>query len=116
LKQQIVQFPVICKSSLKAIFYSSNITSSLASRPEGDVMITIFCDFRQFSAKKMANFLANFFAENILKIITSVSGEGKSPSCMAQKAFNLKSRDPACPHIGKIRLNWFESILLVIYM
>jgi hypothetical protein len=59
-------------------------------------MITIFCDFCQFSAKKLAffsktnvmitifaktsrslskknaNFFANFFVENILKIITSV--------------------------------------------
>jgi hypothetical protein len=60
-----------------------------------DVMITIFCDFCQFSAKKLsffsktnvvinilhnlalfrvknANFFAEFFGENILKIITSV--------------------------------------------
>jgi hypothetical protein len=59
-----------------------------------NVMITIFCDFRQFSAKKLAffsktnvmikifaktssrlrknaNIFAKFFAENILKIITS---------------------------------------------
>jgi hypothetical protein len=56
-------------------------------------MITIFCNFRQFSAKKLAFFSktnvtikifhnlalfrvknANFFAENIFKIITSVPG------------------------------------------
>jgi hypothetical protein len=65
--------------------------------PGTDVMITIFCDFRQFSAEKLAFFSktnvlikivhnltlfwvknANFFAENIreniLKIITSVPG------------------------------------------
>jgi hypothetical protein len=58
-------------------------------------VITIFCDFRQFSAKKLAffsktnvvikilhnfalfgvknaNFFAEFFGENIFKIITSV--------------------------------------------
>jgi hypothetical protein len=62
-----------------------------------DVMITIFCDFRQSSAKKIgvflknqsydqifaktsssltknANIFAKNFGENILKIITSVSG------------------------------------------
>jgi hypothetical protein len=45
------------------------------------VMITIFCDFCQFSAKKLAlfwvkdaNFFAIFFGENIFKIITSVPG------------------------------------------
>jgi hypothetical protein len=61
------------------------------------VMITIFCDFWQFSAKKLAffsktdvmikflhnlalfwvknaNFFAEFFGENVLKIITSVTG------------------------------------------
>jgi hypothetical protein len=62
-------------------------------RPGADVMITIFCDFSQFSAKKLAFFLntnvminffqnlvknakffANFFGENILKIITTVPG------------------------------------------
>jgi hypothetical protein len=67
-------------------------------KPGVDVMITIFCDFRQFSAKKFAffsktnvmvnflhnlvifvssqkrNFFAEFFGENILKIITSVPG------------------------------------------
>jgi ubiquitin-protein ligase E3 C len=60
-------------------------------------MITIFCDFSQFSAKKLpfflntnvtihfflnlalflvknADFFANFFGENISKIITSVPG------------------------------------------
>jgi hypothetical protein len=59
-------------------------------------MITIVCDFRQFSAKKMAFFsktnvmikilpnlalfrvkngiFAEFFGENILKIITSIPG------------------------------------------
>jgi hypothetical protein len=60
-------------------------------------MITIFCDFRQFLAKKLAlfsknnamiknlhnlalfrvknaNFFAEIFGENILKIITSVPG------------------------------------------
>jgi hypothetical protein len=60
-----------------------------------DVMITIFCDFCQFSAKKLAffsktnvmikflnnlalfwvknaNFFAEFFSENIFKIMTSV--------------------------------------------
>jgi hypothetical protein len=65
--------------------------------PGVDVMITIFCDFRQFSAKKMAffsktnvmmkflhnlalfrvknaNFFAEFFSKNISKIITSVPG------------------------------------------
>jgi hypothetical protein len=61
-----------------------------------DVMITIFCDFRQFSAQKLAffsrtnvmiifanissslskkrQFFRQFFGENILKIITSVPG------------------------------------------
>jgi Na+/melibiose symporter-like transporter len=62
-----------------------------------DVMITIFCDFCQFWAKKLAffsktnvmikilhnlalfivknaNFFASFFCENIFKIITSVLG------------------------------------------
>jgi hypothetical protein len=61
-------------------------------------MITIFCDFRQFSAKKLAffskinvmikilhnlalfrvknaNFVAEFFGKNIFKILTSVPGE-----------------------------------------
>jgi hypothetical protein len=61
-------------------------------------MITIFCDFGQFSAKKLAffsktnvrikflqklaavwaknaNFFSNFFGENIFKIITLVQGE-----------------------------------------
>jgi hypothetical protein len=60
-------------------------------------MITIFCNFRQFSAKKLAffsktnviikilhnlavssqkrQFFPEFFGENILKIITSVSGQ-----------------------------------------
>jgi hypothetical protein len=61
--------------------------------PGVDVMITIFCDFSQFSAKKLAfflitnvainffqnlalfrvknaNFIAKFFGENIFKIIT----------------------------------------------
>jgi hypothetical protein len=65
--------------------------------PGVDVMITIFCDLCQFSAKKLsffsktnvmiqflhnlalfwaknANFFAKFFGENILKIITSVPG------------------------------------------
>jgi hypothetical protein len=65
--------------------------------PGVDVMITIFYDFSQFSAKKLAfflntnvmikffqnlalflvkndNFFAKFFDENILKIITSVPG------------------------------------------
>jgi hypothetical protein len=56
-------------------------------------MITIFCDFRQFSANKIgvflktdvmikifpslpknANFFAEFFGETIFKIITSVPG------------------------------------------
>jgi hypothetical protein len=63
--------------------------------PGVDVMITIFCDFCQFSAKKLAffsrtnvmikilhnlalfwvknaNFFAKIFSENILKILTSV--------------------------------------------
>jgi hypothetical protein len=51
-----------------------------------DVLITIFCDFRQFSAKKLAFFsktnvmiqilhnLAELFSEKNLKIITSVPG------------------------------------------
>jgi hypothetical protein len=66
-------------------------------------MITIFCDFRQFSAKKLAffsktnvmitifaktssilnqkrHFFANFFGENILKIITSVP-DGRMQKC-----------------------------------
>jgi hypothetical protein len=65
--------------------------------PGVDVMITIFCDFQQFSAKKLAlftktnvkikflnnlalfwvknaNFFADFFGENILKSITAVPG------------------------------------------
>jgi hypothetical protein len=65
--------------------------------PGVDVMITIFCDFYQFSAKKFAffsktnvmikilnnlalfwvknaNFVAIFFGENIFKIVTSVPG------------------------------------------
>jgi hypothetical protein len=69
----------------------------VGSDPGVDVMITIFCDFSQFSAKKLAfflntnaminffqnlalfcvkkaNFFATFFVENILKIITSVPG------------------------------------------
>jgi hypothetical protein len=65
-------------------------------------MITIFCDFCLFSAKKLAFFsktnvmitifpktisslskkrqffAAKFFGENILKIITSVPGDGKN--------------------------------------
>jgi hypothetical protein len=73
--------------------------SYLERRPSGvDVMITIFCDFWQFSVKKMAffsktnvmikilnnlalfwvknaNFFAEFFGENILRIITSVPGK-----------------------------------------
>jgi hypothetical protein len=71
--------------------------SSWTVWPGVDVMITIFCDFWQFSAKKIgvflknqcydqlfskigsfwdknANFFAEFFGENILKIITSVPG------------------------------------------
>jgi hypothetical protein len=66
-----------------------------------DVMITIFCDFSQFSAKKLAFFLntnaminffqnlvlfwvknadffAKFFGENILKSITSVPGRAET--------------------------------------
>jgi hypothetical protein len=64
-------------------------------------MITIFCDFRQFSMKKLAfftktnvminlkklalfwvknaNVFAKFFGENILKIITSVPGNPTGP-------------------------------------
>jgi hypothetical protein len=66
-----------------------------APAPGVDDMITIFCDFRQFSAKKLAffskinvmiqilhnlplfwvksaNFFSELFGENILKILTSV--------------------------------------------
>jgi hypothetical protein len=75
--------------------------------PGVDVMITIFCDFLQFSAKKLAvfsktnvmikilhnlalfwvknaNFFAEIFGENILKIITSVPDEfvKKSPEML----------------------------------
>jgi hypothetical protein len=72
-----------------------------------DVMITIFCDFRHFSAKQLAffsktnvmnkilhylallwvknaNFFAEFFGENIFKIITSVPG-WFSYHCFLQK-------------------------------
>jgi hypothetical protein len=64
--------------------------------PGVDVMITSYCDFRQFSAKQLAffsktnvmikilhnlacfeskmHFFAEFFGENIKKIITSVPG------------------------------------------
>jgi hypothetical protein len=68
--------------------------------PGADVMITIFGDFSQFLAKKLAfflnanvminffqnlalfwvknaNFFANIFGENIFKIITSVPDLGK---------------------------------------
>jgi hypothetical protein len=42
-----------------------------------DVVITIFGDFRQFSAKKLA-FVSKsnitFFGENIFKIVTSIPG------------------------------------------
>jgi hypothetical protein len=76
----------------------------VAVRPGVDVMITIFCDFRQFSVKKLAFFsktnvminffqklalfrvknaklFVKFFGENIFKIITSVPDEflRKSP-------------------------------------
>jgi hypothetical protein len=73
-------------------------------------MITIFCDFSQFSAKKLAffsktnvitkllynlplfkvknaKFFAEFFGENILKIITSVPG---SQSCGGDLAPGLR--------------------------
>jgi hypothetical protein len=50
-------------------------------RTGDNVMITIFCDFSEFSTKKIGvfqykffkyKFFAEFFSENILKIITSV--------------------------------------------
>jgi hypothetical protein len=83
-------------------------------------MITIFCDFSQFSAKKMAFFLnanvminffqnlalarvknakcfAIFFGENILKIITSVPGAGGVAKLSTQEPPDLKiaSSSPA---------------------
>jgi hypothetical protein len=39
-----------------AIFYGENIFKIKISVPGVDVMITMFCDFRQFSAKKLALF------------------------------------------------------------
>jgi hypothetical protein len=74
-----------------------------------DVMITIFCDFPQFSTKKIAffskpnvmikilhilallwvknaNFFAEFFGKNFLKIITSVPGR----SACSPKQFRLR--------------------------
>jgi hypothetical protein len=76
-------------------------------------MITIFCDFRQFSAKKWAFFSktnvmiifkklalfsvkkANFFAENILKIITSVPGRNFfSPELWCRRWKRRRKRSP----------------------
>jgi hypothetical protein len=82
------------KSSLKFLFSHK---SKFLLVTGGDVMITIFCEFGQFSAKKFAffskpmlwsnffqnlalfwvknaNFFVKFFGENILNIITSVPG------------------------------------------
>jgi hypothetical protein len=36
---------------------NNNVLSLFSKRPEVNVMMTIFCDFRQFSTKKMAFFL-----------------------------------------------------------
>jgi hypothetical protein len=80
-----------------AEFFGENILKIITSVPGVEVMITIFCDFCQFSAKKLAfflntnvminffqnlalfrvknaNYFAEFFGENIFRIITSVPG------------------------------------------
>jgi hypothetical protein len=74
------------------------LSANISAGPGVDVMITISCDFRKFSAKKLAffsktngmikilhnlalfrvkngNFFAEIFGENIFKIITSVPGQ-----------------------------------------
>jgi hypothetical protein len=83
-----------------------------------DIMITIFCDFSQFSAKKMAffintnvrinffqnlalfrvknaNFFSKFFGENIYKIITSVPGH-PAPLSNAIRKRNSYIESVAC--------------------
>jgi hypothetical protein len=78
-------------------YWKVEANNLVENRPGADVMITIFCDFSQFSAKKLAFFtktnvminffqnlalfwdknaifFAEFFGENIEKIITSVPG------------------------------------------
>jgi hypothetical protein len=109
------------------IYYSKNWTglrfglffANLSGRPGVDVMITIFCDFRQFSAKKWrfsqksilcpkflinltllrdknANIFAKiFFAKIFFKILTSALGIGayqalsKSPVLFALKRYQI---------------------------
>jgi hypothetical protein len=80
-------------------------------------MITILCDFRQFSAKKLAfftktnvmitifaktssslskkrQFFAKFFVENIFKIVTSVAGASTYRAfCKVEKYFLKKQTD-----------------------
>jgi hypothetical protein len=94
----------ICRSGCQRLIHTLKLSVIFPSKcqnfaPSGvDVMITIFCDFRQFSAKKIGVFLKNqcydqlffkiwlcfetktpiffaeFFGKNILKTITSVPG------------------------------------------
>jgi hypothetical protein len=77
-------------------FWGNVLAAFFPKMPGVDDMITIFCDFYPFSAKKMAffsktnamitifaklalfcvknaNIFAEFFGENILRIITSVT-------------------------------------------
>jgi hypothetical protein len=81
-------------------------------------MITIFCDFCQFSAKKLAffsktnvmikfwqklaevwaktsNIFAKFFVENILNIITSVPGANPTTSGPNPTTFEFTATTPA---------------------
>jgi hypothetical protein len=95
--KKIFYFGKTLWSALALCLYVNSEVVELA--PGVEVMITIFCDFQQFSAKKLAflsknnvmiqilhnlalfrvknaNFFAEFFDENILKIITSVPEPG----------------------------------------
>jgi hypothetical protein len=100
-------------------------------------MITIFCDFRQFSAKKLAffsktnvviNFLhysalflvknanvfANCFGENLFKIITSVPGHSAFIVIETRVArwFVFKPKNPNLGKFGRA----FEWKMLVFVM
>jgi hypothetical protein len=92
---------------LARVYYNAGVVAVnskvVGLAPGVDVMITIFCDFRQFSAKywrfsqkpmlwhNLALFRvknANFFAENILKIITPVPGHPRKRTTSAPKHFH----------------------------
>jgi hypothetical protein len=97
-----------------------------------DDMITIFCDFWRFSAKKMAFFSktnvmikilhnvslfwaknANFFVETILKIITSVPGRMSSSLDSADKARRPFYQEPILrPWVTTTALQKFTAQLI----